>query len=44
MREVHNILMRCENLDRYTEGELKRLVGFKRELFDLMVEVLTVAE
>ncbi|MDR9777807.1 transposase family protein, partial [Rhizobium hidalgonense] len=36
--------MRYENLSRYTNAEFKRLVGVTRELFDLMVDILALAE
>ncbi len=36
--------MRYENLSRYTDAEFKRLVGVTRELFDLMVDILALAE
>lgn len=36
--------MRYENLSRYTDAEFKRLVGVSRELFDVMVDILALAE
>ena len=44
LAKVYTVFMRYESLSRYTNAEFKRLVGVTRELFDLMVDILALAE